>query len=98
MSTDNGRFEQLREQIQLFDSETADRRRSVLFAMAIMAGFLSTAATSAVITSSQHLPTILLLSLFGCGAFVFAGFVYAGRFNGLVSDEEILWRVFEDAE
>lgn len=83
--------------VRLFDSGTEDRRRSVLFAIAVLAGFMTTTATSAVVASSQHVPTILALSVLSGVAFVFAGFVYAGRFESLVADEEILWQLFGEA-
>lgn len=86
----------IRDRLQLFDDNTEQRRRSVIFAMAICSGFLSIAATSAVIVSSQHIPTIVVMSLFGALSFVFAGFVYSGRFSGLFTDEEMLWKVFDE--
>lgn len=86
----------IRERIKLFDSNTSGRRRSILFAMAVAAGFLGTTATSAVLVSVQHIPTIILLTLLSAGAFVFAGFLFAGWFDWLTEDEEFLWQLFDD--
>lgn len=62
--------------------------------MAVAAGFLGVAATSAVLASVQHLPTVAILSMLSAIAFVFAGFLFAGRFDALTADEEFLWQVF----
>jgi uncharacterized membrane protein AbrB (regulator of aidB expression) len=86
----------VRERMQLFDSNTTDRRRSILFAMAVIAGFMGVTATSAVLTSVQHLPTVLVLSLLSAASFIFAGFLFAGRFKTLTADEELLWLLFDN--
>jgi hypothetical protein len=84
------------ETAQLFEDSTEDKRRSVLFSIAVVTGFISTTATSAVVASGQHVPTILVMSLLAGLSFVFAGFVYAGGFESLVSDEELLWQLFDE--
>jgi uncharacterized membrane protein YoaK (UPF0700 family) len=94
--SNRSQFASIRERLQLFESNTTDRRRSVLFSMAILAGFMGVAATSALLTSSPHLPTIIGLSLMSAGSFVFAGFIFAGRFDSLTADEEILWQLFDE--
>lgn len=86
----------VRERMQLFDSKTTDRRRSILFAMAVVAGFMGVTATSAVLVSAQHLPTVLVLSLMSAVSFIFAGFLFAGRFETLTADEELLWLLFDN--
>lgn len=97
MTGENPPETSIRDRLQLFDDSTEQRRRSVLFAIAVCSGFLSVTATSAVVVSTQHVPTIVLMSLLGALSFVFAGFVYAGRFSGLFSDQEMLWKVFDEA-
>lgn len=86
----------VRKRVQLFESNTSDRRRSILFAMAVTAGFMGVAATSALLVTTPHLPTVLLLSLMSAGSFVFAGFIFAGRFESLTADEELLWQLFDE--
>lgn len=95
MSSKNQTLAALRKRTELFESNTTDRRRSILFTMATATGFLGVAATSAVLVSVQHLPTIVLLSVLSALAFVFAGFLFAGRFDSLTADDELLWQLFD---
>ncbi|MFC7057069.1 hypothetical protein [Halovenus salina] len=94
MSSPQSTLATLRQRAQLFEANTTERRRSLLFTMAIATGFLGIAATSAVLTSVQHLPTVAVLSVLSGVAFVFAGFLFAGKFDTLTDDEEFLWQVF----
>lgn len=94
MSSTQSTLATIRNRAQLFEANTTERRRSLLFTMAIATGFLGITATSAVLTSVQHLPTVAVLSLLSAVAFVFAGFLFAGRFDALTADDEFLWQVF----
>ncbi len=95
MSSKHQRLAAVRERAQLFEANTTERRRSVLFTIAVATGFLGVVATSAVLTSVQHLPTVAVLSVLSALAFVFAGFLFAGRFDSLTDDEELLWKLFD---
>lgn len=95
MSSKQSTLATVRNRAQLFEANTTERRRSLLFTMAIATGFLGITATSAVLASVQHLPTVVVLSLLSAVAFVFAGFLFAGRFDTLTADDEFLWQVFD---
>lgn len=92
MSSKQSRVTAVRRRAQLFEENTTERRRSALFAMAVATGFIGVAGTSAVLASVQHLPTVVVLSLLSALAFVFAGFLFAGRLDILTADEELLWQ------
>lgn len=95
MSSEHSTLAAVRKRAQLFEANTTDRRKSLLFTMAIATGFLGIMATSAVLTSAQHLPTVAVLSVFSALAFVFAGFLFAGHLDWLTADDELLWRLFD---
>lgn len=95
MSSRQALLAAFRQRAQLFEANTTERRRSILFAMAVATGFLGVAATSAVLVSVQHLPTVAVLSVLSGLAFVFAGFLSAGHLDGLTADEELLWQLFD---
>lgn len=95
MSSKHSGLTAVRERAKLFESNTTERRKSVLFTMAIATGFLGITATSAVLTSVQHLPTVVVLSVLSAFAFVFAGFLVAGHLDWLTSDDELLWQLFD---
>lgn len=90
MSSSHSRLAALRKRAQLFEANTSDRRRSILFAVAVATGFLGVAAASAVFVSVQHLATVVVLSVLSALAFVFAGFLFAGRLDALTADDELL--------
>jgi len=73
----------------LFGSAVEGRRRSVVFAIAMMTGFLGVVSTTSLVLAGQHLPLIVLLALCSGLAFVFAGFVIAGRFETLFADDQL---------
>lgn len=95
MSSEHRTLAAIRKRAQLFEANTTERRRSVLFTMAIATGFLGVTATTAVLTSVRHLPTVAVLSVLSALAFVFAGFLFAGRLDFLTADEEFLWQLFD---
>jgi cytochrome c biogenesis protein CcdA len=95
MSSKHSTLAAVRKRAKLFEANTTERRKSILFTMAIATGFLGITATSAVLTSVQHLPTVAVLSVLSALAFVFAGFLFAGRLDWLAADDELLWRLFD---
>jgi cytochrome c biogenesis protein CcdA len=95
MSSEHSTLAAVRERAQLFEANTTERRKSVLFTMAIATGFLGITATSAVLTSVQHLPTVAILSVLSALAFVFAGFLFAGHLDFLTTDDELLWQLLD---
>jgi membrane glycosyltransferase len=82
----------------LFGDSIEDQRRSILFALGIITGFIATTAMSAVVVSEPHIPTIVVLIVLAALSFGFAGFVYLGRFDSLVADDQLLWKVFNAEE
>lgn len=95
MSSEHSTLAAVRERTQLFEANTTERRRSLLFAMAIATGFLGVTAATTVVVSVRHLPTVAVLGVLSALAFVFAGFLFAGRFDSLTDDDELLWQLFE---
>lgn len=95
MNSEHSTLAALRKRVQLFEANTTERRRSILFAMAVATGFLGVVAISAVMTSVRHLPTVTLLSVLSALSFVFAGFLFAGRLDALTDDDELLWKLFD---
>ena len=95
MSSRQSGLTAVRKRAQLFEANTTERRRSILFALAVATGFLGVAAGSAVLASARHLPTVVALSVLSGLAFVFAGFLFAGRLDGLTADDELLWQLFD---
>jgi hypothetical protein len=80
---------------RLFGSAIEERRRSIVFAIAMMTGFLVTVSATTLLLAGESVLLVVLLGLCGGLAFVFAGFVFAGRFEGLFADEQLLWQLTE---
>lgn len=84
--------------MELFGDSTEDKRRSILFALGIVTGFISATAASAVVASEPHIPTIVVLAVLAILSFGFAGSVYVGGFESLVADDQMLWKLFNAEE
>lgn len=79
----------------LFGSAVDGRRRSVVFAIAMMTGFLGVVSTTSLVLAGEHVPLIVLLALCSGLAFAFGGFVFAGRFEELFADDQLFWQLTE---
>lgn len=78
----------------LFDASPEGKRRSVLFAVAVMTGFMAiVGATSAAVVSTANWWVAVVLAVVGLAACAFAVQVAQGAFAGLVSEEQVLWRL-----
>lgn len=78
---------------QLFDTDEEGARRSVLFAISVVTGFISlVAATSAYVAGARLAVPIALLAL-ALVTLVFGALVWAGRFGALVESDEFLWHL-----
>ena len=79
--------------MQLFPDTRDGRRRGVLFAFAVIAGLLSIAAASILVAIGEAF--LLAVTMAGAGvlALAFAGLLYAGWFDDLTSDEQLLWHL-----
>jgi hypothetical protein len=82
-------------QPQLFESTPEGKRRSVLFSIAIMTGFITIAAGAAAYVGTSQPLIALALGLVGVGAVVFAVLVYVGHLGGLVEQDQMLWQFTE---
>ena len=79
--------------LQLFPDTVEGRRRGVLFAFAVIAGLLSIAATVGLLAVGQALPLAIFMTIAGVLSLAFAGLVYAGWFDDLTTDEQLLWNL-----
>jgi hypothetical protein len=82
-------------QPQLFESTPEGKRRSVLFSIAIMTGFITMAAGAAAYVGVDQPVIALVLGVVGLGAVGFALLVYVGQFDGLVEEGQLLWQLTE---
>ncbi|MFC7073011.1 hypothetical protein ACFQJ7_12925 [Halovenus rubra] len=96
MSSIDKRLAAVRNRAQLFESNTTERRRSILFTLAVTAGFLGALAATTVFLSTQNLPIVVLLSVLSGVSFILGGFLFAGRLDELTDDDQVLWQLFED--
>jgi hypothetical protein len=82
-------------QTQLFESTPEGKRRSVLFSIAIMTGFITIAAGAAAYVGTSQPAIAVVLGLIGVGAVAFAVLVYVGHLGGLVEQDQMLWQFTE---
>jgi hypothetical protein len=80
---------------QLFESTPEGKRRSVLFSIAIMTGFITIAAGAGAYVGVNQPVIAIALGAVGLGAVAFACLVYVGRLDGLVERDQMLWQLTE---
>jgi hypothetical protein len=79
----------------LFESDTEGKRRSVVFAMAIMSAFISVVAAASVGVTTGVISLVLVFALAGFLLSALAVLVFVGRAQSLFVDEELLWTLSE---
>jgi spore maturation protein SpmA len=80
---------------QLFESTPEGKRRSVLFSIAVMTGFLTIAASTGAFVGTDRQTIALALGLIGVLAFALGCLLYLGRLGGLVDEDQLLWQLTE---
>lgn len=84
---------------ELFEPTTKGRRRSIMFAVAIITGFIGIVATTSVfLTNDPNVVVGAVLGVVSLIVLIFAAMIVQGHFEDLFADESLFWQVSESIE